>query len=56
MFDEQGRALRKVAEGFVETGAHSVAVNQRTHEIYLPLANVAEQPVLRIALLAPPRK
>jgi DNA-binding beta-propeller fold protein YncE len=31
--------------------AHSVAVNPTTHEVYLPLANIAGHPVLRI--LAP---
>jgi DNA-binding beta-propeller fold protein YncE len=50
VFDEHGRILRKVAEGFLAQGAHSVAVNQATHYLYFPLENVHNQPVLRIGL------
>jgi YVTN family beta-propeller protein len=51
VFDEHGRALKKLNEGFVDPGgAHTIAVDQETHYIYLPLENVGGIPVLRIAL------
>lgn len=52
VFEEQGRTVRKVAEGFVANEAHSVAVDEQTHRLYLPLEDVAGKPVLRIAFLA----
>jgi DNA-binding beta-propeller fold protein YncE len=33
---------------YTAPGAHSVAVNPVTHEVYLPLANIGGRPVLRI--------
>ncbi len=50
-FDEQGRTVRKIAEGFVATEAHVIAVDPRTHRLYLPLEDVGGKPVLRVALL-----
>lgn len=51
VFDEHGRTLKKLNEGFVDPGAaHTIAVDQQTHYIYLPLENVGGIPVLRIAL------
>jgi DNA-binding beta-propeller fold protein YncE len=50
VFDEHGPALRKVAEGFVATEAHTIAVDPRTHRLYLPLENIGGKPVLRVAL------
>jgi len=51
VFDVQGRTIKKVNEGFVDPGgAHTIAVDQETHYIYLPLENVGGIPVLRIAL------
>ena len=51
VFDVQGRTIKKVNEGFVDPGgAHTIAVDQQTHYIYLPLENVGGMPVLRIAL------
>ncbi len=50
IFDERGRNLEKVAEGFFAPNAHSVAVDSRTHRVYFPLQNVGGKPVLRIAL------
>jgi YVTN family beta-propeller protein len=49
-FDELGRNLEKVGEGFFAPNAHSVAVDSRTHRVYFPLQNVGGKPVLRIAL------
>ena len=49
-FDERGRNLEKVGEGFFAPNAHSVAVDSRTHRVYFPLQNVGGKPILRIAL------
>src|SRR5450755_1758014 len=54
VFDEHGATIRKVAEGFVATEAHSIAVNPETHFLYFPLENVNNQPLLRIALFQHP--
>lgn len=40
--------LRKIQDLAVAPRAHSVAVNPRNHEVYLPLQNVGGRPVLRI--------
>jgi len=53
IFDERGRTLRKVAEGFVATEAHVIAADPRTHDLYLPLQDVGGRPVLRIASFSP---
>jgi hypothetical protein len=45
----QGRTIKKVNEGFVEAVSHTVAVDQTTHYIYLPLQNVGGKAILRIA-------
>ena len=50
IFDERGRNLEKVGQGFFAPNAHSVAVDSRTHRVYFPLQNVGGKPVLRIAL------
>ncbi len=50
IFDERGRSLEKIGEGFFAANAHTVAVDQRTHRVYFPLQNVGGKPVLRIAL------
>ena len=50
IFDERGRNLEKVGEGFFAPNAHSVAVDSRTHRVYFPLQNVGRKPVLRIAV------
>jgi DNA-binding beta-propeller fold protein YncE len=48
IFDVGGAGLKKVWEGFFAPKAHSVAVDSRTHRVYLPLENVGGRPVLRI--------
>jgi YVTN family beta-propeller protein len=53
VFDEHGRTLKKVNEGYVDPGSHSVAADQDTHYLYLPLQNVGGRPILRIALFHP---
>jgi len=50
IFDERGAALQPVGE-YQAPHAHTVAVNPRTHQIYLPLEDIDGKPVLRI--LAP---
>lgn len=50
IFDERGRSLEKVGEGFFAANAHTIAVDQRTHRVYFPLQNVGGKPILRIAL------
>ena len=50
IFDERGRALEKIGEGFFAANAHAVAVDQRTHRVYFPLQNLKGKPVLRIAI------
>lgn len=53
VFDEHDRGIRKVGEGYVSPAAHSVAVDEVTHRIFLPLENIHGRPVLRIALFQP---
>jgi YVTN family beta-propeller protein len=50
IFDERGKNLEKIGEGFFAANAHTVAVDQRTHRVYFPLQNVGGKPILRIAL------
>src|SRR5437868_78787 len=50
IFDERGKSLVKIGEGFFAANAHTVAVDQRTHRVYFPLQNVGGKPVLRIAV------
>jgi hypothetical protein len=52
VFDERRRTLHKVAEGFVAAEAHVIAVDPRTHRLYLPLEDVDGKPVLRVAAWA----
>lgn len=53
VFNEDGRTLKKINEGYVDSGAHSVAADQDMHYMYLPLQNVGGKPILRIALFHP---
>jgi YVTN family beta-propeller protein len=47
IFSVREGALTKLEDVFAPS-AHTIAVNQKTHEVYLPLENVGNQPVLRI--------
>jgi len=47
VFQRRGRALAKLADLAIPH-AHSVAVDNATHEVFLPLQDVGGQPVLRI--------
>ncbi len=48
VFDEQDRALAPVASGKLADHAHTVAVDQATHQVYFPLENLNGHPVLRV--------
>ena len=50
IFDERGKSLVRIGEGFFAANAHTVAVDQRTHRVYFPLQNIGGKPVLRIAV------
>jgi DNA-binding beta-propeller fold protein YncE len=53
VFDERDGALTPVGE-YAAPHAHSVAVDPRTHRVYLPLENIAGKPVLRIMTAVAP--
>jgi DNA-binding beta-propeller fold protein YncE len=53
VFDERGAALTAVGT-YRAPHAHSVAVDPRTHRVYLPLENVDGRPVLRVLEPRPP--
>jgi len=48
VFNEQGGTLIKVTQGVIAPGAHVIAVDARTHRVYLPLENIGGYPALRI--------
>ena len=52
VFDEEGHTLQKEGEGYVANEAHSIAVDQQSHDVFLPLQNINNSPVLRIALFS----
>lgn len=49
IFQEQGTTVHKLKEGFVASFAHTIAVNQQTHDIYLPLQDVNGKALIRVA-------
>ena len=51
VFMSDGSGVREIARDTVGPNAHSVAVDPGTHHIYLPLANVGGQPLLRELVL-----
>jgi YVTN family beta-propeller protein len=50
IFEEPHRQVQKVDEEEVAPSAHTIAVDEQTHRVYLPLEQVHGKPVLRIAL------
>ena len=52
VFAVQGTVLQRLEELHIQH-AHTVAVDPRTHRVYLPLENVGGHPVLRILEPAP---
>ena len=49
LFEELEQDVRKVGDQFIAPEAHTIAVDQQTHRVYLPLENLGGRPVLRIA-------
>lgn len=54
LFEEQGQQVRKVGDQFLAPEAHTIAVDQQTHRVYLPLEDLGGRPVLRIAQFSVP--
>jgi hypothetical protein len=48
VFQEEGRNLKWLGNYNYAINMHTIAVNEETHEIYLPLTRVGNRPVLRI--------
>jgi DNA-binding beta-propeller fold protein YncE len=48
VFDVTGDAVRRIGQGLVAPGAHSVAVDPRTHRVLFPLENLLGHPALRV--------
>lgn len=48
LYQENGRSLTWLANYSFGVSTHSIAVNQETHEIYLPITRVGGRPILRI--------
>ena len=48
VFQEEGRNLKWLGNYNYGINMHTVAVNEETHEMYLPLTRVGNRPVLRI--------
>lgn len=48
IFRVQGTGVQKLAQGFLAPRAHTIAVDQETHRVFLPLENIDGMPVLRI--------
>ncbi len=49
IFDESGRGLKKLGDYFLGGGSHhTIAIDEMTQLIYLPLPSIGERPVLRV--------
>ena len=48
VFSVQKGNVKKIFESFIAPYAHTIAVNQVNHDVYLPLENVKGKPILRI--------
>jgi YVTN family beta-propeller protein len=48
VFATSSRAPKKLGQSHVADGAHSVAVDQATHLLFFPLADIRGRPVLRV--------
>jgi YVTN family beta-propeller protein len=48
VFATSSPAPRKLGQGHIADAAHSIAVDQATHRVFLPLAHVRGRPVLRV--------
>jgi DNA-binding beta-propeller fold protein YncE len=50
VFETKNRAFEKIGQSIFAANAHVVAVDQRSHRVYFPIANSAGRPLLRISL------
>ena len=50
VFERRGRTLDPLGKAFLADGAHTVAVDPRTHEVFFPLPDIDGAPALRIML------
>ncbi len=48
IFQLRGSALEKIGQTFLAPNAHTIAVDNSTHRVYVPLENIDGRPVLRI--------
>src|SRR6266516_2057730 len=49
LFDESGRHVSKIGDYFLGGGSnHTVAIDEATHRVFLPLPSVGGRPILRI--------
>ena len=48
VFEEHGRSLRSLGVAFLARGAHTVAVDPKTHRVYFALQDVGGKPVIRV--------
>jgi len=53
VFQIQGRSLKKLGDFQFGASTHTIAVNDETHEVYLPLPSVGGRPTLRIETYNP---
>ncbi|MFL5660140.1 MAG: hypothetical protein ACJ8BW_02180 [Ktedonobacteraceae bacterium] len=53
VFEVRTNTVHRLAAGYVGIHAHTVAVNQQTHAIYLPLQDVNGQSIVKVAMFQP---
>lgn len=54
VFDESGRGLKKLGNYFLGGGSHhTVAIDEATQLLYLPLPSVGDRPILRVIRYVP---
>lgn len=53
VFDESGGHLRKLGDYILGTNTHTLAINEKTQLVYLPLPDVGGRPTIRIARFNP---
>lgn len=49
-FEVRAQGVVKIGDAFIGPNAHVVAIDPPTHEVYFPLKEINQQPVLRIML------
>jgi DNA-binding beta-propeller fold protein YncE len=53
LFKVNAQGIAQAGEGFVGLNAHTLAIEPSTHEVYFPLKNVGQRPVLRVMRPSP---